>query len=186
MNIPDLMRKLGDLWPDAFRGQDGLKAWAEQYRAALGKAEGQPLATAWRACMLGWDKGYPPKPADIRKHLPAKGQGTGTGPDLKAMTAYAHPRRTELVNDWLSWNQEFVAQARDEGWSGALTNWLRDAAWLLAQREWLYRNGHAIDAPKHPGIDGAAGIPGELMVPDERVAMWRAGLSCRSSRRPST
>lgn len=72
MRIPELMKAIVTLFPDAFANQDQAGMWADMYRRALGHREGPSLQTAWEQTMAHWTKRSAPLPADIAKNLQAK------------------------------------------------------------------------------------------------------------------
>lgn len=133
MTIPELLARLTKLYP-----LGGTDAWADEYRRLLKPFAGPALDRAWEATMAGWTHGFPPKPADFRKHCrhDRKGQAE-RHVEGKDNWAKVERRTDELVDDWFRDNPQLGEQATREGWLMLLRDHLRTLAFSAAQQEQL-------------------------------------------------
>lgn len=181
MTIPELLAKLTKLYP-----LGGTEAWADEYRRLLKPFAGPSLDKAWDATMAGWDKGFPPRPADIRKHCRYEHK-SGSERHVEGRDGWAQvERRTdELVDDWFRDHPEIGERANREGWMMLLRDQIRTVAFSAAQQQALGKQDYIGAALQRLNRTDWL-TPEEADSMRDRVQAWARGPSLQSKSGPKS
>ncbi len=106
MTVNELMRELSRLFPQSFAGPQGFESWAGVYHHALDEYAGAPLAKGFKETMVRWDRGWPPKPAEIapaceRARAELRRPSVAGGLNMKRIDEERRRLIKPLVDDWL-------------------------------------------------------------------------------------
>lgn len=99
--VRDVLAKLVGMFP---KHRDEILAWSQPYQRVLGHLQPTRLREVFAAVIDGWEKGYPPKPADFKAKLgsdvkpeaPTNPQDVANGKRNRAIME-AHTRRDNLA-----------------------------------------------------------------------------------------
>lgn len=180
MTINELLVKLTKMWP-----LGGTEAWADEYRNVLKPFAGPALDRAWDALMATWEKGFPPRPADIRKHCRHERKGQGERHvEGKDNWAKVERRTDELVDDWFRDNPAIGSEcAASIELLGLVREQIRTIAFSAAQQEALGASSPIEAAFRR--LNRTAWLTGaELQSMRERIQAWAQGPKLQSEGGP--
>jgi hypothetical protein len=69
MNVPEMLSALIRRFP---QHASQIDAWEPEYRAVFGKSSPGDLRAMLDRCLAQWTKIHPPRPAELREHLPRR------------------------------------------------------------------------------------------------------------------
>lgn len=150
--ITDLMNTMTGMFPANFSTPKLVSSWETQYRASLGKLEGDDLNTAWHTCMDGWTKRGAPSPGDLlaafkrspKARKSADAELLPLADMLKKRDAERSEDRRNLIERYQNEHAKGYAMALAEGWLGYLEEQVKRSANMIAQRNEMRRTNRPV------------------------------------------